>query len=450
MAVHLRRQAGCADLLALAARHPQRYPGLLESAAPDPVLGRWSILFACPTQTIALRDDGHLEGATGGAFLPALDAAWQAERVAAAPGSLPFRGGWLLLLCHELAGQIDPTLQLPGVDIAGMPLALAIRCPAAILVDHLAGQTWLMAERGQRQLLDLLARDLAETTSQGVGTWPRPPSPLGIDEDAPRQFLRSVAAVQAHIAADEVNQVNIGRRWRAHFAHAPDAAVQYAALRSANPAPFAALLQQDGWAIASSSPERLVRLQGRAVQMRPVAGTYARSSAGADQARIAGLLGDPKERAEHLMLLELVREDLAAVCTGASLRVDQFMAVESHPHVHHIVSNLRGQLRDRVTPGQLLAAIFPGGSVTGWPKRRCLQIIAAQEGRGRGPYTGALGYLGRDGSMDLNVLIRSMVIHGRQIDVHAGAGITAQSHADTELAETGAKARGMLQALGQP
>lgn len=449
MAVHLRHHAGCADLLTLAARHPRRYPGLLDSAAPGPALGRWSILFAFPAQVMELHGDGRLEGSCADAFLPALDAAWRAERIAAAPGSLPFRGGWLVLLCHELAGQVDPALQLPAAEVADIPVALAIRCPAAILVDHMAGHTWLMAERGQRHLLDQLSDDLAGLAGHDDEIQSLAP-PIQIDEDAPQRFVDAVAAVHTHIAAGEVNQVNIGRRWRAHFADAPNAAAQYAALRSSNPAPFAALLQQEGWAIASSSPERLVRLQGRVAQMRPIAGTYSRSACGADAARIAKLRGDPKERAEHLMLLDLVRDDLEGVCRQGSLRVDEFMVIESHPDVHHIVSNVRGQLRNSVTPGQLLAAIFPGGSVTGWPKHRCLQIIAAQEGRGRGPYTGALGYLSRDGNMDMSVLIRSMVLHGRQIDVHAGAGITAQSRADTELAETRVKARGMLRALGEP
>lgn len=124
------------------------------------------------------------------------------------------------------------------------------------------------------------------------------------------------------------------------------------------------------------------------------------------------------------------------------------MAIETHAHVHHIVSSVRGRLPATWTPGHLLSHIFPGGSITGAPKRRCLQIIAAQEGRGRGPYTGALGYLSRDGNLDLNVLIRSMVIHDRCVDVHAGAGIIAQSQPAAELAETRAKARGVLRALG--
>jgi anthranilate synthase component 1 len=159
------------------------------------------------------------------------------------------------------------------------------------------------------------------------------------------------------------------------------------------------------------------------------------------------LAAHPKERAEHVMLIDLERNDLGRVCVPGSVRVDELMVVESYAHVHHIVSNVRGELRGGVGPGQVLAAVFPGGTITGCPKVRCMQIIAELEGEGRGPYTGALGYLGRDGDMDMNILIRSAWLSGTQAQLRAGAGLVVDSIAGNELEETRAKARGLLRAL---
>jgi anthranilate synthase component 1 len=221
----------------------------------------------------------------------------------------------------------------------------------------------------------------------------------------------------------------------------------YAALRRANPAPFAALLQQPGWSIASSSPERLLQIRDGIAQTRPIAGTRPRI-AGEDHAvRMAELLGHAKERAEHVMLVDLERNDLGRVCTGGSVRVDEMMTVESFAHVHHIVSNVHGRLRPEVTPGQAIAALFPGGTITGCPKVRCMQIIAELEGVARGAYTGSLGYLSGNGNLDLNILIRTMVLEQDRVRFRAGAGIVVNSEAESELEETRAKARGLLRAL---
>jgi anthranilate synthase component 1 len=156
----------------------------------------------------------------------------------------------------------------------------------------------------------------------------------------------------------------------------------------------------------------------------------------------------PKERAEHVMLIDLERNDLGRVCEAGSVQVDEFMTIESYSHVHHIVSNVRGRLRADVTPGNVLAAVFPGGTITGCPKVRCMEIIAQLECAPRGAYTGSLGYLNRDGSMDMNILIRSLQLHGRALTLRAGAGIVADSIPERELEETRAKARGVLRALG--
>jgi anthranilate synthase component 1 len=159
-------------------------------------------------------------------------------------------------------------------------------------------------------------------------------------------------------------------------------------------------------------------------------------------------MSNPKERAEHIMLIDLERNDLGRICVPGSIEVNELMVLESFAHVHHIVSNVRGTLREDVLPGQVIRAVFPGGTITGCPKVRCMEIIAELEQDARGAYTGSMGYINRDGSMDLNILIRSMVYSGNELQLRAGAGIVADSVADAELEETRAKARGLLHALG--
>jgi anthranilate synthase component 1 len=159
------------------------------------------------------------------------------------------------------------------------------------------------------------------------------------------------------------------------------------------------------------------------------------------------LQAHPKERAEHVMLIDLERNDLGRICAAGSVEVSEFMTLESYQHVHHIVSNIQGKLREDVTPGEVLAAVFPGGTITGCPKVRCMQIIGELEGEPRGAYTGSMGYINRDGSMDFNILIRTLEVRGKQVSFRAGAGIVADSIPLKELEETRAKARGLVRAL---
>jgi anthranilate synthase component 1 len=254
------------------------------------------------------------------------------------------------------------------------------------------------------------------------------------------------------VRAGDIYQANLSRYWDVRI-EAGDgtsaAAALYGRLREANPAPFAALAQYQDVAIVSSSPERLVRVAGREIDTRPIAGTFPRSRRpGDDRLEISALAAHPKERAEHIMLIDLERNDLGRVCEAGTVRVDELMSIESYTHVHHIVSNVRGTLRPEVTPIGALKAVFPGGTITGVPKFRCMQIIAELEGAGRGAYTGSLGYLTPDGRLDLNILIRTMTLQAGTVRLHAGAGIVADSDPARELEETRAKARGLLAALG--
>ena len=442
-----RRLDGRRDLLAPAAALPQRYPCLLQSVVHGSAQSRYDILFAFPGERLELAADGVLRDGDGsvqpGRFLDALDRAWLAGQRPAGADELPFHGGWILLLSYELVGEIEPRLKLPASS--ALPVALAVRCPAAIIVDHVRECTWLVAEAGHEPLLDRLEADLALPAA-----WPPLPALASVEEDPPGDFLDGVQRIHEHLHAGDTFQVNLSRGWSARYAHPPEPAALYDALRRANPAPFAGLLQQPGWAVLSSSPERLVEVRGGVAQTRPIAGTRPRLSGDDERARIRELCAHPKERAEHVMLLDLERNDLGRVCVPGTVEVDELMVVESYAHVHHIVSNVRGQLRAGVRPGEMIAATFPGGTITGCPKVRCMEIIAALERTPRGAYTGALGYLDCNGELDLNILIRTLALTGDRVSLRAGAGIVADSEAHAELDETRAKARGLLRALGAP
>ena len=458
----VRRVYAESDLLILHHLEPKRYPHLLESAAAGTEQGRFDILFAFPGETLELPAEVPTGSALGHAgFLEAFDRWWRREAVFDRPApNLPFRGGWFVYLGYELAGEVEPTLVLPppaGAAGARLPTALATRIPAAVIRDRLLGQTLLVAEATHAALLDVMAGDLARAAEVPVASHDSygPDAPGGavlsgaLDEDAPARYLDGVRRVRDYIFAGDVFQVNLSREWRGELNRDLSHGELYARLRAQNPGPFAGLASWGETAILSSSPERLVQVQGGLVQTRPIAGTRPRGfEAAADRALGQELLAHPKERAEHIMLVDLERNDLSRVCVPGSVKVDEFMVLESYAHVHHIVSNVRGELADGISPGQVLAALFPGGTITGCPKVRCMEIIAELEGTGRGPYTGSMGYIDRNGGMDLNILIRTMVREGARVSLRTGAGIVADSEPQRELEETRDKARGLHRALG--
>ena len=430
-------------LLALHAANPSRYPVLLESAAGGGALGRFDILLACPREHLTLHGDGSLttdaQLPLGESFLSTLDRWFEREQLPPDTTQLPFTGGWFLYLGYELASQIEPSLRLHTKNV----IARAIRIPAAIVVRRSDGAAWITAEESQD--VALLSLDIAAVNLQH-----RNPAILNgeLNEAAPESYLDTVNATLDHIVAGDIYQANLSRAWRGTLAANVEPHDVYRRLRLSNPAPFAALAVLDDIAIVSSSPERLIEVRDGVASTRPIAGTRARKLDRSDDvARLQELHTHPKERAEHVMLIDLERNDLGRICEAGSVEVNEFMALESYAHVHHIVSNVRGRLRSHVTPGQAIAAVFPGGTITGCPKVRCMQIIAELEKAPRGAYTGSLGYLNRDGSMDLNILIRTLEIRDREISFRAGAGIVADSIAARELEETRAKARGLVNAL---
>jgi len=437
------------DLLDLQRLAPARYRLLLESSADGTAQGRWDLLLAANGEALALGSDGITRDERGhemdGDFLAALDAAWQSQCIARDEPHWPFRGGWALLFGYELAAQVEPVLRLPQA-IGDLPTALALRCPAAVLRDRVSGESIALAEPEHAGLLDAISADIERIDA--LAPLPAWETPHSVEEDAPERYTAGVARVLDYLAAGDVFQVNLSRAWTARFERPLEPAALFQRLRRNNPAPFAGVFAGDGWAVVSASPERLVSVRGDVVETRPIAGTRPRTTGDDDLARIRELVGHPKERAEHVMLIDLERNDLGRVCTPGSVEVDELMTVESYAHVHHIVSNVRGRLRSGMTPGQVIGAVFPGGTITGCPKVRCMQIIAELEGAGRGVYTGAMGWLNRDGDLDLNILIRSAELERDTLRFRTGAGIVADSDPLRELDETRAKARGMLRALG--
>ncbi len=274
---------------------------------------------------------------------------------------------------------------------------------------------------------------------------------LGVREENPALYLERVARTLEYICAGDVFQVNLSRAWDIELGATPQAADLYRRLRQSNPAPFAGLASLgEGGTVISSSPEQLVCVRGERVSTRPIAGTSPRGThASEDRAWSRELPLNPKERAEHVMLIDLERNDLGRICRPGTVRVSEMMRVASYRHVHHLVSNVEGKLRADVGPGEIIRAVFPGGTITGCPKVRTQQIIAELESSPRGAYIGSMGYMNRDGSMDLNILIRTLVQRDRHIQLRAGGGIVADSQPQRELNETRAKAKGLLAMFGQ-
>jgi anthranilate synthase component 1 len=435
------------DFIELHQSDPQRYPHLLQSSAH----GRFDILFAFPGDSLVLDAEENVTlsdcaNPPGHDFLTTLDDWWQQQRTVAPETSrLPFTGGWFVYLGYELAGQIEPCVQLPASS-GELPVAIATRFRSALIRDNEKQQTYIVAEHGQSASVASILEDIASlpdsfaTETAAVAT---------VSEDDPQAYLDAIERIHDYIREGDVFQVNLSRRWEIMLQQQISAATLFNNLARHNPAPFAGMASWEGVSIISSSPERLVCVHDGVVETRPIAGTRPRGKeAVSDRAHSQELLAHPKERAEHIMLIDLERNDLGRLCVPGTIEVNELMVLESYAHVHHIVSNVRGRLRDAVTPGEVIRAVFPGGTITGCPKVRCMQIIAELEQLPRGAYTGSMGYINRDGSMDLNILIRSMVCQGRRLELRAGAGIVADSNAQAELEETRAKARGLLHALG--
>ena len=437
------------DLFSLHKQFPERYPFLLESVAHGTGQAQFDILFAFPGESLALesfeklqRNNSHIQAPD---FLTAFDQWWQSLKTPAQKSDLPFTGGWFVYLGYELAQQIEPRLQLTRTE-TDLPIAMATRIPAAIIRSHEQQCLFIIAENSHAELLGHMQKDIMLRTDS-----PASPKQIHatIQEEDSDVYIKAVERARRYIVDGDIFQANLSRLWEGTLEQGISPESLYENLRTHNPAPFSGFISINNASIISSSPERLVSVHNNIIETRPIAGTRPRSfDAKADMELQKELMSHPKEQAEHIMLIDLERNDLGRVCMPGTVNVNELMVLESYTHVHHIVSNVQGVLKKDIRPGDVIRAVFPGGTITGCPKVRCMEIIQELEHAERGPYTGSMGYINRDGSLDLNILIRTIVYNRGKLGIRAGAGIVADSVPEKELDETRAKAKGMLRALG--
>jgi len=422
------QEIAAVDLAALCYYNKERYPFLLESVHHNDI-NRYSILFAFPGQNIVLNDFADFN------FLSELESKLNKDPQVS---DLPFSGGWFVYLSYELIGQIEPILK-DDLHTSDLPIAYAVEIPSAIIVDHQENVFYLIDEFGSKERMDQILGDI-----EAVKAIPSARVTGELTQEKEGKFVNGVKSSRDYIMAGDVFQVNLSRQWQYGLDDEMDSAIIYNALRKANPAPFSALIQYQDFAIISSSPERLFSVQDGVVQTRPIAGTHPRGKDGDDEVQKQHLINHPKEQAEHIMLLDLERNDMGRVCEYGSVYVNEVMTLETYPYVHHIVSNIKGKVREGVGVKDLIRALFPGGTITGCPKVRCMQIISELEQMPRGAYTGSLGYISQDGKIDFNILIRSFVQTGKTLTFRAGAGIVYDSIPERELEETKHKAAGLV------
>jgi anthranilate synthase component 1 len=399
-------------------------------------IGRYDILFAAPSVELVAFDEPQFKQ-----LLAAIDTKPDTKSAATQNIKKPFQHGWLVYFAYESAYMMEPKLNHLLTD-STEPLAVAVYCQGAIVYDRLSKQVTLYAQ-SQTVADSIQAQVVLQPLTQDVMT------ELTQIQQAPAdEFEQAVMAAKELIYSGDIYQANLSRKYHCTTAENLPPATVMRNLRAANPAPFAGLLQINGFAVVSSSPERLFSIRGGVIETRPIAGTRPRGASLADDlALIQELLDTPKERAEHIMLIDLERNDMGKVCQTGTVEVDELMVVESYQHVHHIVSNIRGKLKPDVTVVDAIKALFPGGTITGCPKIRCMEVISDIEHEQRGCYTGSMGYINHDGQVDLNILIRTVAMQDGRITFNAGAGIVFDSDPKAELHETQHKAKGLINAL---
>jgi anthranilate synthase component 1 len=434
---------------------------LLESAEQGQRVGRWSFLGFRPRATIRMALGDHPD--------PYAAVAEEMARYRIAPldGLPPFAGGAVGLFGYDLVRSAEPTVGLPNPDEAEIPdLALMIT-DLMVAFDHLRHEVTVLAnvftEDDLERSYDQAAAAIADVKERLAG--PVPQRGSGIQE--PPEFFSNLgrdgygAAVERaveYIHAGDAYQVVPSQRWTANCP--VEAFSIYRGLRAINPSPYMYFLDFEDFQIAGASPESLVKvgavregagsartgaMPSHRVELRPIAGTRPRT--GSDAALADDLLSDEKERAEHVMLVDLGRNDLGRVCEYGSVKVDELMAVEAYSHVIHIVSSVSGRLREGITPMDALRATLPAGTLSGAPKIRAMQIIDELEPVKRGPYGGAVGYLSYTGDLDTCINIRATFVRDGKAYLQAGGGIVADSDPDYENRESEAKAGAVMDAI---
>jgi para-aminobenzoate synthetase component 1 len=382
-------------------------------------------------------------------------------------GLPPFFGGAVICLSYDMARHFEKFPDLTHDDL-GFPDVECLFVDQIAALDHPARTLHLIfmpplqrflsepREKLYREGCDRLAEWAAKLSS------PHPRKKPGdafaqldiCPGQSPDAYMDRVRHCQEYIRAGDIYQANLSHRFMVQSGQSPhnlhqNAATLYRRLKAVNPSPFSALVNLKDFSLVGCSPERLVRLAGRQADTRPIAGTRPRGVNADDDRRLAKeLLANTKERAEHLMLVDLERNDLGRVCRYGTVLTNELMTIERYSHVNHIVSNITGELRDGMDGFDLIRAVFPGGTITGVPKIRCMEIIETLEPVRRGPYTGSLGYISWSGDMDLNIIIRTLVMTNRCGYLQVGAGIVADSEPRREYEETLLKAEAVLQALG--
>ena len=416
------------DLASFCYLDNSRYPFLLESVNHNDN-NRYSILFAFPGENIVLNNASDFD------FLNKLESKYKLNNT---NSDLPFCGGWFVYLSYELIGQIENTLSA-DLHNSDLPIAYAVKIPTAIIIDHQLDKTYIVDESDDDSRINLILDDIKLIN-------PIPFSPLegSLSEENQEKFISGVQSSLKYIIAGDVFQVNLSREWQYKLNNHVDSAAIYKSLKKANPAPFSALIHYQDFSIISSSPERLFSVNNDVLQTRPIAGTHPRGKGSDDEILKDNLISNPKEIAEHVMLLDLERNDMGRVCEYGSVFVNEVMTLETYPYVHHIVSNIKGKLKKQAGIKDIIKALFPGGTITGCPKVRCMQIISELEQMPREAYTGSVGYLSQNGRMDFNILIRSFIHKDNKLSFRAGAGIVYDSIPERELAETRHKAEGLI------
>jgi para-aminobenzoate synthetase component 1 len=446
----------------------------LDSASNPARLGRYSFLMAAPVAVV--RNRGRGPGPNGLQQIRALLSPYRADPV---PDLPPFQGGAAGYIAYDF-GAVLERLPAPRYDDLALPDLVFGLYDWVIAWDHQADRAWIISTgipdppagppllpRAEERLV--WVRRLLEGPTAGAGgrtriqrpvrpvTAPAPSFPVtGIEQAAEiglrssfthRGYLDAVTRVREYIVAGDIFQANLSQRL-----HAPleeDPWHLYRRLREVNPAPFAAYLEFDGLYLASASPERFLRLDtaGR-VETRPIKGTRPRGLSPLHDAALSQALRESeKDRAENLMIVDLLRNDLSRVCRPGTVRVPELFALEGYRTVHHLVSTVEGQLGAGRDATDLLAATFPGGSITGAPKVRAMEIIAELEPSRRGPYCGSVGYVSVTGAMDTSIVIRTFVALGGRAYFSVGGGIVADSDPEEEYRETLDKARALITAL---
>jgi len=448
----------------LAATEPDVF--LLESVEGGERVGRYSFLGRRPFLTVRGRgEELRITGRDAGRFrdlagppLERLRAIFAAYRGEPLPGLPPFTSGAVGYFGYDTVRWVE---RLPDRARPAAPeddLALIFLEEVAVF-DHVHRRLTLVANacRGEgadpgpaydraAARLDAMERALYAAESPPPAAAPAPSAAEPESNLDPAAFRDRVRRAKEYIAAGDVFQVVLSQRFTVP-SRASDLEL-YRALRAVNPSPYMFLLRLDGWSAVGASPEPLLKVTGDRLQYRPIAGTAPRSGEPAEDARrAAALAADPKERAEHVMLVDLGRNDLGRVAVTGSVTVDELMVVERYSHVMHLVSGLSGRLRPELGALDALYACFPAGTVSGTPKVRAMELIEELEPDRRGIYAGAVGYLDFSGNLDTCIALRTMTVRDGRVSVQAGAGIVADSDPEREYQETRHKARALLEAV---